>query len=43
MWDKMEAAVDGLLAEDGDLLYVDHGGLRERAGEGRWQADGLFI
>ena len=28
----MEATMDGILAKDGDPLYVDHGGLRERMG-----------
>ena len=34
IWHEMESTVDGLLAEDGDLLYVDHGGLGEKTGEG---------
>ena len=39
----MEAAVDGVLAENGDLLYVDHGGMRKRMGKERPETDGLFI
>ena len=30
VWDEMEATVDGLPAEDGDLLYVNHGGMGKR-------------
>lgn len=32
VWDEMEATVDGLPPEDGDLLYVGHRGLGGKTG-----------